>query len=74
MLLTKDTIQDGVKKDDFYRFIANNHFEKASHGIYISHETILMPLISPNEQTEAATKCKTILSQPLFYLSECPSV
>lgn len=38
MLLIKDTIQDGVKKDDFYRFIANNHFEKASHGIYISPE------------------------------------
>lgn len=38
MLLTKNAIQGGIKKDDFYRFIAANHFEKAAHGIYLSPE------------------------------------
>lgn len=38
MLLTKNAIQGGIKKDDFYRFIATNHFEKAAHGIYLSPE------------------------------------
>ena len=38
MLLTKNAIQGGIKKDEFYRFIAANHFEKAAHGIYLSPE------------------------------------
>ena len=38
MLLTKDAIQGGVKKDDFYRFVADNHFVRAAHGVYISPE------------------------------------
>ena len=38
MLLTKNAIQGGIKKDKFYRFIAANHFEKAAHGIYLSPE------------------------------------
>lgn len=38
MLLTKNAIQGGIKKDEFYRFIAANHFEKATHGIYLSPE------------------------------------
>lgn len=38
MLLTKNAIQEGIKKDEFYRFIAANHFEKAAHGIYLSPE------------------------------------
>ena len=38
MLLTKNAIHGGIKKDEFYRFIAANHFEKAAHGIYLSPE------------------------------------
>lgn len=38
MLLTKNAILGGIKKDEFYRFIAANHFEKAAHGIYLSPE------------------------------------
>lgn len=38
MLLTKNAIQGDIKKDEFYRFIAANHFEKAAHGIYLSPE------------------------------------
>lgn len=38
MLLTKNAIQGGIKKDEFYRFIAANHFEKAAHGIYLAPE------------------------------------
>lgn len=38
MLLTKNAIQGGIKKDEFYRFISANHFEKAAHGIYLSPE------------------------------------
>lgn len=38
MLLIKNAIQGGIKKDKFYRFIAANHFEKAAHGIYLSPE------------------------------------
>ena len=38
MLLTKNAIQGGIKKDEFYRFIAANHFENAAHGIYLSPE------------------------------------
>lgn len=38
MLLTKNAIQGSIKKDEFYRFIAANHFEKAAHGIYLSPE------------------------------------
>lgn len=38
MLLTKNAIQGGIKKDEFYRFIATNHFEKVAHGMYLSPE------------------------------------
>ena len=38
ILLTKDAIQGGIKKDSFYRFVAENHFEKISHGVYLSPE------------------------------------
>lgn len=37
-LLTRNVIQGGIKKDDFYRFIVANHFEKVAHGIYLSPE------------------------------------
>ena len=36
LLLTKDAIQGGIKKDSFYRFVAEQHFEKVGHGVYIS--------------------------------------
>lgn len=36
ILLTQKAIQDGVKKDSFYRFVAENNFEKIGHGIYLS--------------------------------------
>ena len=38
LLLTKDAIRGGIKKDSFYRFVAENHFEKIGHGIYLSPE------------------------------------
>lgn len=38
MLLTKDAMRGGIKKDDFYRFVADNHFEKVAHGVYLSPE------------------------------------
>lgn len=38
ILLTKDAIRGGIKKDSFYRFVAENHFEKIGHGVYLSPE------------------------------------
>lgn len=38
ILLTKDAMQSGVTKDEFYRFIADNQFEKVAHGVYLSPE------------------------------------
>jgi predicted transcriptional regulator of viral defense system len=38
MLLTNTALKGGVRKDEFYRFIRMNHFEKIAHGIYLSPE------------------------------------
>lgn len=36
LLLTNEAIKGGIKKDNFYRFIKANQFEKIAHGIYLS--------------------------------------
>lgn len=36
ILLTKQAIYGGVKKDALYRFIAENNFEKIGHGVYLA--------------------------------------
>lgn len=38
LLLTQKAIRGGIKKDRFYRFVADNHFEKVAQGVYLSPE------------------------------------
>lgn len=38
LLLTKEALRGGIKKDNFYRFVADNHFEKVAQGVYLSPE------------------------------------
>lgn len=36
ILLTKNALQGGIKKDAFYRFISDHSFEKVAQGVYLS--------------------------------------
>ena len=38
LLLTKEALRGGIKKDNFYRFVTDNHFEKVAQGVYLSPE------------------------------------
>jgi len=38
LLLTKKALRSGIKKDTFYRFVADNHFEKVAQGVYLAPE------------------------------------
>lgn len=38
ILLTKNALQGGIKKDTLYRFLTDNQFEKVAQGVYLSPE------------------------------------
>ena len=38
LLLTKEALSGGITKDNFYRFVTDNHFEKVAQGVYLSPE------------------------------------
>lgn len=39
ILLRHNAIRGGVKKDEFYQFVAENNFEKVAKGVYLSPES-----------------------------------
>lgn len=38
LLLTKEALSGGITKDNFYRFVTDNHFAKVAQGVYLSPE------------------------------------
>lgn len=54
LLITKNAIKNGIKKDTFYNFIKKNHFEKIAQGIYASSETWVDEAFILNQQCPQA--------------------